>query len=277
VVVADCLLLPAIKACATAGVPVVSLEHTFDAYVRGGWARGPVGLTARLKGFAPTRTWDAAALSLVASLPSLDPAYDGQQAGNRVWTGPFVERPAPRDRSGQPPKVLVSLSTFFYAGMVETLQRVLDGIGTVDVPAVVTTGPVIDPAQLRAPANVELHRYLSHDELMPEVSLVVGHGGHSTTMRALAHGLPLVVMPLHPLLDQPMVGRRVEESGAGRVLSRKARPHQVASAVQELLHDDSYRIAAQRIADEIRPTGGTDGAADLLEELAGRPSTQRLG
>jgi UDP:flavonoid glycosyltransferase YjiC (YdhE family) len=84
-------------------------------------------------------------------------------------------------------------------------------------------------------------------------------------------------MPLHPLLDQPMVGRRVEESGAGRVLSRKVRPHQVASAVQELLHDDSYRIAAQRIADEIRPTGGTDGAADLLEELAGRPSTQRLG
>jgi MGT family glycosyltransferase len=258
-------------------MPVVSLEHTFDAYVRGGWARGPVGLAARLKGFAPTRTWDAAALSLVASPSSLDPAYDGQQAGNRMWTGPFVERPAPRDRSGQPPKVLVSLSTFFYAGMVETLQRVLDGIGTVDVPAVVTTGPVIDPAQLRAPANVELHRYLSHDELMPEVSLVVGHGGHSTTMRALAHGLPLVVMPLHPLLDQPMVGRRVEESGAGRVLSRKARPHQVASAVQELLHDDSYRIAAQRIADEIRPTGGTDGAADLLEELAGRPSTQRLG
>jgi len=31
---------------------------------------------------------------------------------------------------------------------------------------------------------------------MPEVSLVVGHGGHGTTMQALAHDLPVLLMPM---------------------------------------------------------------------------------
>ncbi|UYP20137.1 hypothetical protein OED52_06230 [Rhodococcus sp. Z13] len=46
-----------------------------------------------------------------------------------------------------------------------------------------TTGPAIDPAGLRVPANATVHRYVPHNELVPECSAVVGHGGHATAFR----------------------------------------------------------------------------------------------
>jgi UDP:flavonoid glycosyltransferase YjiC (YdhE family) len=275
VVVVDCMLLPALRACARAGLTVVSLEHLFDGYLRGGWARGPVGLAARHKGLIPRRQWDATALSLVASLPSLDPGYDARQPGNRVWTGPIVEaETAPRDWSGAEPRVLVSLSTFYYPGMDRALQNLLDAVGLLDLRAVVTTGPVLDPADFRAPANAEVHRFVPHDRLMPEVSLLVGHGGHATTMRALAHDLPMVVMPLHPMLDQPVVGRQVERAGAGRVVSKKASPESLRDVIAELAGAGPHRAAAARLGAEIRELDGAARAADLLEQVAGRTAGQ---
>ena len=70
---------------------------------------------------------------------------------------------------------------------------------------------------------------------MPQVSLVVGHGGHATTMLALAHDLPVAVMPMHPLLDQPMVGQALETAGAGRLLGKEASPDELRPILAELL------------------------------------------
>ena len=46
-----------------------------------------------------------------------------------------------------------------------------------------------------------------HNDVLPGVSLVIGHGSHATTMRALAWGRPLLIVPMHPMLDQPMIGQ----------------------------------------------------------------------
>ena len=268
VVVVDCMLLSALRACARAGLPHASLEHLFDGYLRGGWARGPVGLAARLRRVPPEKQWAAAATALVATLPSLDPSYDERQPGNRVWTGPFVAATTPKDWSRQEPRVLVSLSTFAYAGMADAMQRLLDAVGGLDVHATVTTGPVLDPGDFRAPANAEVHRFVPHDELMPASSLLVGHGGHATTMRALAHDLPVLVVPMHPMLDQPMVGRQVQAAGAGRLLRKKASVVQLRDAIGELVLDGPHRGAAARLGAEIRRSGGVDRAVALLEQLA---------
>jgi UDP:flavonoid glycosyltransferase YjiC (YdhE family) len=275
VVVVDCMLLPALRACARAGLPHVSLEHLFDGYLRGGWAKGPVGLAARLRRVPPEKQWSAASTALVATLPSLDPTYDAGDPGNRVWTGPFVASTMPKDWSEQEPHVLVSLSTFAYAGMAQAMQRLLDAVGGLGVRATVTTGPVLDPADLRAPGNAEVHRFVPHDDLMPAASLLVGHGGHATTMRALAHDLPVLVVPMHPMLDQPMVGRQVQAAGAGRLLRKKASVEQLRAAIGELVADGPHRAAAARLGAEIRSSGGVDRAVELLEQLDGQPAAQR--
>jgi UDP:flavonoid glycosyltransferase YjiC (YdhE family) len=270
-VVVDCLLAPVLRACLDAGQRYVSLEHLFDAYLRGGWLKGPVGLVDRLKRMNPVAAWDGAAICLVAAPAALDPASGRALPANVRHVGPLLDLPAAaHDFTAHTPAVLVSLSTFHYAGMQPALQRILDATAGLEARVIVTTGPVIDPAGLRAAANHELHRYVPHDELMPQVSLVVGHGGHATTMRALAHDLPLALMPMHPMLDQPMVAKAVARRGAGEVLGKKDGPARIRPVVERLLADGPHRTAAARLGAEIRALDGTRRAADLLQDLIAR-------
>jgi UDP:flavonoid glycosyltransferase YjiC (YdhE family) len=151
--------------------------------------------------------------------------------------------------------------------MLEVLQKVVDATKQLDARVVVTTGPVIAPDELRAHPRAEVHRYVPHGELMPHASLVVGHGGHATTMRALAHDLPVLVLPLHPMLDQPMVGEAVQQAGAGRTLSRSTSVPAIAAAIGELVGDGPHRVAAAELGARIRACQGTVTAADELEKV----------
>lgn len=72
-VVVDCMLVGALRGCVRNHVPYVVLEHLFDGYLRRGWLRGPMGVTARVKGLRPVRSWDSAALNLVACRTSWMP------------------------------------------------------------------------------------------------------------------------------------------------------------------------------------------------------------
>ena len=90
---------------------------------------------------------------------------------------------APAVSSG---KVLVSLSSLYYPGQVDTLQSVVDAVADLPLPVVLTTGRAVRPEELRIPSTVEVHGYVPHAKVMADVSLVVGHGGHGTTMQALS-------------------------------------------------------------------------------------------
>lgn len=261
VVVVDCLLFGVMADLSRAGRPYVVLEHLYDAYLTGGWMKGPMGLGMRLKRLRPTRALAGAQLRLVTSVPSLDPA--GGRPG-LTYVGPVCPV-APRVAAD--PMVLVSLSTYRFPQMAQALQRILDACADLDARVVVTTGPVVDPAELRAPDNAELHRFVPHAELMPHASLVVGHGGHGTTMQALAHDLPLVLMPMHPMLDQPMVARSVARAGAGVVVAKKADADGLRPVIASFLADGPHRVAAARLGEEIRALPGAPGAADRIEAL----------
>lgn len=264
-VVVDCLLPSAMQALGQAGIRYVVVEHLFEGFMPS-LRKGPIGALIRLRGVHWGRGLDGAAARLVASLPSLDPAATKPLPANLEYTGPILEgTPA----TPAEPTILVSLSTYAYSGLEAALQRVLDA--TADLPAkvVVTTGPVIDPAGLRVPANAEVHRWLPHAEVMPRVSLLVGHGGHSTTMLALAHDVPVLVLPMHPLVDQPMVGTAVEAAGAGRRLAKKSSPEVLRPVIEELLGDGPHRDAAARLGAEIRELRGTSRAANRIEALVG--------
>ncbi|MFL6157394.1 MAG: glycosyltransferase [Marmoricola sp.] len=269
VVVVDCLLIGALHACADAGLRYVSLQHLYDGYLRGSWLHGPMGLVARARRLRPVRSWDTAARAIAATLPELDPGYVGDRPANQAFTGPVLDLPGAHDLTSHSPAVLISLSTFRYPQMQRAMQNLLDATAGIDARVVVTTGPVIDPTELRTAENHEVHRFVPHDEVMPQMSLVVGHGGHATTMRALAHDVPLVVMPMHPMLDQSLVGRSVASAGAARVVAKKASPDVLRPVITELLGDGAHRAAAAGLGRRIRAMRGTEAAADLVLQTVG--------
>ncbi len=276
-VVVDCLLFGVMDALAADGRDYLLLEHFYDEYLMRRWLRGPMGVAMALKRIPAHRLLGRARLRLVASSPDLDPG--SARCGDNVrYTWPVVTgAPAEPTEPAEPaePAVLVSLSTFNYSGQAAALQRILDAAGELDVRVVVTTGPSIAADGLRTPANAELHSWLPHEQVLPTVSLVVGHGGHATTMSALAHDLPLLVLPMSPFLDQPMVGRSVQRRGAGRVLGKKAGVEEIRAAMVDLLAPGPHRAAAATLGAAIRAGRGAATAADRVETLVHEGAARR--
>ncbi|WP_375431602.1 glycosyltransferase [uncultured Friedmanniella sp.] len=273
VVVMDFLLTGAMAAVGRSDVPLVSLVHTPDRYASA-MPRSLVGVLLRLRGLDLARVQSAADLRLVLSRPDLDrigTAPERSRQTGVVWEG----HPQP-SVSGEPARILVSLSTTAFPRQERTLQTVLDALAELPVEVVATTGPTMDPATFSAPANAAVHRWLDHGVVLPTASLVVGHGGWSTTTRALSYGVPVLVIPSHPMLDQPLVGRALADSGVGDVLPRGSSAETIAATVRRLLASEPVRAAATRLGEDIRRRDGAEVAADLVE-MACRPVDRSEG
>ena len=267
----DCLMPSSLRGAHVGGARTAALFHTFLEFWIRGFERGPAGIFARLRGTDPLRAWARADARLVASDAALDPAASltSRLPATSEWIGAVETGVPAASDAARPPLVLVSLSTTWFPGQTATYQRIIDALGSLPVRGLVTLGGLRPERELRVPANVELRDAVPHTEVLPHAAAVVGHGGHSTTMRALAHGLPVLVMPMHPLLDQPMVGAAVERAGAGLVLPRTAPAPRIATAVTSLLADGGVRASAAALGERLRSTDAASAGADAIERLTG--------
>jgi UDP:flavonoid glycosyltransferase YjiC (YdhE family) len=151
----------------------------------------------------------------------------------------------PWDATDRTPLVLLSFSTVTEQGSPDMLQRALDALGELPVHIVATTGGIVDPGELTAPANAHLVPFADHDALMERACMVVGHGGHGTTMRALLHGRPIVGIPAM-ISDQVPITQLIEQWKVGRALPLDADVTQIRSAAQEILANPVFRDEAAR-------------------------------
>lgn len=269
VALVDVLLVGALAELERAGVATTVVVHSTWEGVQL-WLGGPLGALGRLRGVAPLPTVARADRVLVASDARL--ARPQRMPANVRITGPVLEEP-PSSRPGRSrPLVLASLSTVHFPGQHETMQHLLDALAPLPVDVAAGSGNAVDPVGLRAGANTTLTRLVDHAALMPEASAVVSHGGHATTVRALAHGLPMLFVPMHPMMDQPRIARAVAAAGAGLVVSRTASPELMRAAMQRLLQEPSFRRAAQRLGDDFVAVDGAARAADEVEALVGARS-----
>jgi UDP:flavonoid glycosyltransferase YjiC (YdhE family) len=117
------------------------------------------------------------------------------------------------------------------------------------------------------PGNVTVLAAAPHRQVLDHAALVVTHGGHGTVMKALAAGVPMVV--LHHGRDQADNAARVTARGAGVAVKRTATPAAIARAARRVLTDPSYQAAARRLGQAIRRDA--DSGA-LLRELESLPA-----
>ncbi|HEX6955916.1 MAG TPA: nucleotide disphospho-sugar-binding domain-containing protein [Agromyces sp.] len=270
VALVDGLMASCVQGAQAAGAPAAVLFHTFLDFWERSYRRGPAGVVARLRGTDPLPAWAHAAARIVASDVALDPASARRTALalGAEWVGTIESGVPATPDAAAPPLVVVSLSTTWFPGQTDAYQRIATALGALPVRGLITLGGLAPDRGLRLPPNVELRERVDHDEVFPEASILIGHGGHSTAFRALAYGLPVLLMPMHPMLDQPMVARSIERAGAGRALGRTAPPERIAAAVTALLADDRARAEASALGERIRATDAAGAAADAVERLA---------
>jgi UDP:flavonoid glycosyltransferase YjiC (YdhE family) len=270
VVVVDMLLTAAIYAARAAHIPTVVFVHCFYRTLQD-LAASPIGWVMRLRGIPPLGVQRRGALAIVAARADLDPMRGTPSVRHvgAVWQG------IPAAATALPvPRILVSLSTCAYAGQRRMLQRILDAIEDLPAQAIVTVGPAIEAVGLRVPANASMHAWLDHDQVLATTSLVVCHGGHSTTMRALSFGVPVVVLPANTLIDQKRVGAALQNRGAGILLRKHASARRIRAVISTVLADATYRDAAARLGESIRQRDGAETAADVISKFTKTYATQ---
>ena len=106
-----------------------------------------------------------------------------------------------------------------------------------------------------------------HSEVLPHAAVVVTHGGHGTVVRALAAGVPMVV--LHHGRDQADNAVRVTARGAGVSVKRNAsaggdrRTRSGRSSTTP-----RFRQGAARLGEAIRRDAASGALVAELEDLA---------
>src|SRR5207253_5005080 len=100
---------------------------------------------------------------------------------------------------------------------------------------------------------------------LPHAALVITHAGLGTVMAALAHGVPLLCLPMGR--DQHDNAARVAHLGAGSVVPADAGADEIASAVRAALGNQTLKRSAQQVAATIRDDIAADQATIELEAL----------
>jgi len=282
VVIIDAMFSAALDVAPQFAVPTAVMVHTFARRTAPMWTmilkrQGEMRERAGLSGLPDISVlWGERDLVHSNSLAAFDngalPIANLRHGGPVLVEESRATVPSLPWRDDDPtPLVLVSFSTVTEQRAPALLQRALDALEPLPVRVVATTGAIVDPNDLRSPANAAVLRFASHDALMPHAALVLTHGGHGTAMRSLRHGVPTVFVT-GAGGDQPFVAGFVHESGAGRALANDATAADIRGTVESVLGDPSYASKAVALG---APLAGLDGAtlaANSVEGLVARAS-----
>jgi MGT family glycosyltransferase len=148
---------------------------------------------------------------------------------------------------------------------VGLMQRLVDLLGQTRHRVIVSKGPLAD--QITLHDNMTGAGFLPQPAILPQVDLVITHGGNNTVVESFHHGKPMVVLPL--FWDQVDNAQRVHETGFGRRLATyDFEDGELPGAVDELLADEALRARLAAVSTRMQATKGTVRAADLIERLA---------
>ena len=130
---------------------------------------------------------------------------------------------------------------------------------------IVSMGPQHDELELAA--NMAGAEFLPQTSILPQVDLVITHGGNNTVTECLYFGKPMVLLPL--FWDQYDNAQRIDETGFGTRLATYAHePAELTGAIDGLLADRALGTRLAAISKRLQAAPGTERAAELIESLA---------
>jgi len=148
---------------------------------------------------------------------------------------------------------------------VELMRRLVEELAESSPRYVVSKGPQHEHFELAD--NMTGAEFLPQASILPEVDLVVTHGGNNTVTESFFFGKPMVVLPL--FWDQYDNAQRVHELGYGvRLDTHGHEPNELRGAIDTLLGDEMLRERLRRVSARLQKVPGTEKAASLIEQVA---------
>ena len=148
---------------------------------------------------------------------------------------------------------------------VELMKRLIDVLGRTPHKYIVSKGP--QHAEYELADNMVGAEFVPQTRIIPEVDLVITHGGNNTTTESLHFGKPMIVLPL--FWDQYDNAQRVDELGFGKRLATYAfTDEEMFDALDALLGDTDLRTRMAEMGKQIQSRNGLVVGADVIEGVA---------
>ena len=102
---------------------------------------------------------------------------------------------------------------------MDIFERIVDAATANGIQLTIAHGGRLRPDQvaLLSAKGAEVHDFIAYANVFRQTDLAILHGGMNGVLDALAHGVPIVAIPL--AFEQPAIATRVRRAGAGLVCS----------------------------------------------------------
>jgi UDP:flavonoid glycosyltransferase YjiC (YdhE family) len=115
--------------------------------------------------------------------------------------------------------------------------------------------------------NMVGEEFLPQVSVLPQVDLVITHGGNNTTTECLHFGKPMVMLPI--FWDQHDNAQRIDETGFGvRLPTYAFGDGDLPKAIDRLLSDRHLDGRLAAVSERLQATPGNERAAELIEQVA---------
>ena len=166
-------------------------------------------------------------------------------------------------RDGPGGLIYLSLGSLASAD-VALMERLVEVLGRTSHRFIVSKGPQADLYELAD--NMWGEEFLPQPAVLPQVDLVITHGGNNTTTECFHHGKPMIAMPV--FWDQYDNAQRVDEAGFGvRLDTYGFTDGEMTAALDRLLVDTALHERMADISRRLQADPGAVRAADLIERL----------
>ncbi len=193
---------------------------------------------------------------------SLGPHWHNLQACVRRTDAAWELPPKLAEHDG--PLVYLSLGSLGSAD-VELMRKLVAELAGTRFRFIVSKGPQHDQFELAD--NMAGEEFLPQTSVLPQVDLVITHGGNNTVTEALYFGKPMILLPI--FWDQHDNAQRIEETGYGvRLDTYRHSPEEISAAIERLLGDEALAARLDAISARLQANPGTELAADLIERAA---------
>jgi MGT family glycosyltransferase len=199
----------------------------------------------------------------------LGPTWHNLESSVRATDAPWALPEQLRECEG--PLVYLSLGSLA-SGDTELMQGLIDSLAGSRFRVVVSMGPQHEALTL--PDTMAGEEFLPQTSILPQVDVVITHGGNNTVTECLHFGKPMVVLPV--FWDQHDNAQRMDETGFGvRLDTYGHTPEELPAAVERLLADQGLKERLRALSRRLQAAPGTERAADLIEAVARRPQPDR--
>lgn len=176
-----------------------------------------------------------------------------------------AEIPFPWERlDPHKPKIFMSLGTVNAERGARLYQVALEAFSDASYQLCLVAPSSLLPDYI--PTHVITQERVPQLDILSKMDLVISHAGHNTTCESLAHGLPLIVLPIKD--DQPIIAEQIRQIGAGiRLPFARVKAKQLRTAVDQIFGQPSFKRAAEQVRREFAALGdGGEGGAKLIEQ-----------